>query len=125
MRPRVSFRIQLVLVESSRKQVRIYEDARGARPFETWLQGLKDVKGRAVIRARIARLSLGTGDSKPVGGGVHEARIAFGPGYRVYDAPEGKAVVVLLCGGDKGSQRRDIELAKRYLADYRRLIEDA
>jgi putative addiction module killer protein len=49
----------------------------------------------------------------------------FGPGYRVYYAPEGKVVVLLLCGGDKGSQRRDIELAKRYLADYRRLIEDA
>ena len=65
------------------------------------------------------------GDSKPVGEGVYEARIAFGPGYRVYYAPEGQVVILLLCGGDKGSQRRDIELAKRCLADYRRLTEDA
>ena len=87
---------------------------------------MKDVKGRAVIRARIARLMLGNaGDSKAVGEGVCEARIAFGPGYRVYYASEGHVVIVLLCGGDKGSQRRDIELAKRYLADYRRLVEDA
>lgn len=113
-------------MEASRKQLRVYEDALGARPFEAWLWRLKDVKGRAIIRARIARLMLGNvGDSKPVGEGVYEARIAFGPGYRVYYAPEGQVVILLLCGGDKGSQRRDIELAKRCLADYRRLTEDA
>ena len=92
-------------MEPDRKQLRIYENARGARPFEVWLQGLKDVKGRAVIRARIARFMLGNmGDSKPVGEGVYEARIAFGPGYRVYYAAEGEVIVLLLCGGDKGSQ---------------------
>jgi putative addiction module killer protein len=113
-------------MESSRKQLRIFEDARGARPFEEWLQSLKDVKGRAAIRARILRMMLGNmGDSKSIGEGVCEARIAFGPGYRIYYALEGRVVIVLLCGGDKGSQRRDIELAKRYLADYRRLIQDA
>jgi putative addiction module killer protein len=65
------------------------------------------------------------GDSKSVGEGVYEARIAYGPGYRIYYAQGGETMVLLLCGGDKGTQRRDIELAKRYLADYRRLIEDA
>ena len=116
----------MILVEPGRKELRVYEDARGVRPLETWLLGLKDVRGRAVIRTRIARFSLGnSGDSKTVGDGVYEARIDCGPGYRIYYAQEGKVVVVLLCGGDKGSQRRDIELAKRYLADYRRLIEDA
>jgi putative addiction module killer protein len=113
-------------VEASRKQLRIYEDVRGVRPFEVWLRSLKDVKGRAVIRARLARLMLGNmGDSKPVGEGLYETRIAFGPGYRIYYAQDGKVVVVILCGGDKGSQSRDIEIAKRYWADYRGLTEDA
>ena len=65
-----------------------------------------------LIRQRIARLRLGNfGDTRPVGDGVHELRIHFGPGFRVYFGREGDAVVILLCGGDKGSQRRDIAKA--------------
>lgn len=85
--------------------------------FVAWFEGLKDSAARARITARIRRLSLGNpGDVKPVGQGVSEMRIDYGPGYRVYFVQRGEALVILLCGGDKRDQSRDIaralELAK-------------
>ena len=85
--------------------------------FAAWFAGLRDRQARARITARIRRMSLGNaGDVKPVGGGVSEMRIDYGPGYRVYFVGRGEVVVVLLCGGDKRRQERDIaralELAK-------------
>jgi len=80
--------------------------------FADWFAGLRDRQARARITARIRRLSLGNpGDVKPVGSGVSEMRIDHGPGYRVYFVRRGEAVFILLCGGDKGSQDRDIERA--------------
>ena len=80
--------------------------------FESWFSGLKDVQARARITARIRRLSLGNaGDVKPVGAGVSEMRIDYGPGYRVYFLQRGKVVAVLLCGGDKRTQQKDIRQA--------------
>ena len=80
--------------------------------FADWFAGLRDLQSRARITARIRRLSLGNpGDVKPVGSGVSEMRIDHGPGYRVYFVRRGEAVFILLCGGDKGSQDRDIERA--------------
>jgi putative addiction module killer protein len=80
--------------------------------FESWFSGLKDVQARARITARIRRLSLGNaGDVKPVGAGVSEMRIDYGPGYRVYFLQRGKVVAVLLCGGDKRTQQKDIRHA--------------
>lgn len=77
--------------------------------FEVWLRGLRDQRGKAKIVARIDRLALGNpGDVAPVGEGVSELRIHFGPGCRVYFVRSEKTVMVLLCGGDKGSQERDI-----------------
>ena len=97
----------------------IYETANGKRPFEDWLRGLKDKKGRAMVRARLNRIELGNlGDCKNVSDGVYELRIKFGPGYRVYFGQERDVLVVLLCGGDKSSQRRDIDLAKQYWRNY-------
>ena len=82
--------------------------------FDAWLRGLRDVRGRAVIARRIDRLASGhKGDAKAVGDGVQELRIDHGPGYRVYFVRRGERVIVLLCGGDKGSQARDIERAQR------------
>lgn len=81
--------------------------------YGTWFKGLRDQRAKARILTRIRRLSLGNpGDVKPVGEGVSEMRIDYGPGYRVYYASRGEVVVVLLCGGDKGSQDSDIKAAK-------------
>lgn len=81
--------------------------------FDRWLRSLRDTRARAKITVRLRRLSLGNpGDVKPVGEGISELRIPHGPGYRVYYLTQGPIVVVLLCGGDKGSQPSDIEQAK-------------
>ena len=85
----------------------------GKNPFRKWLRALRDVRARAKIRVRLNRVRLGNfGDAKSVGGGVSELRIPYGPGYRLYFARAGSTVVLLLCGGDKSSQKRDIETAK-------------
>jgi putative addiction module killer protein len=89
-------------------------EVRKTTQFAAWIDGLRDLHGRARILARIERLAAGNpGDSAPVGGGVVELRIDCGPGYRVYFVRRGHALVVLLAGGDKGSQRRDISFALR------------
>lgn len=82
--------------------------------FSAWLKDLRDLPGKAKIMARIQRLEDGNpGDVAPVGDGVSEMRIHFGPGYRVYFVNRGGELIVLLCGGDKSSQGRDIEAAKK------------
>ena len=81
--------------------------------FAAWISNLRDREARARITVRIRRLSLGNpGDVKPVGSGVSEMRIDYGPGYRVYFIRRGDTVVVLLCGGDKRTQDRDIARAR-------------
>jgi len=91
----------------------IYEHKKGRSLFLEWLLGLRDIRARAIIRARINRLELGNfGDCKSVAGGVLELRVAFGPGYRVYLGRNGNTIVVLLCGGDKSSQSKDVSNAK-------------
>lgn len=80
--------------------------------FEKWFRQLRDIRARARIDARIFRLSLGNpGDVRPVGSGVSELRIDYGPGYRVYFVQHGETIAVLLCGGDKTTQRDDVRLA--------------
>ena len=85
--------------------------------FAKWEQGLRDSIARAAITARIVRLSKGNfGDVKPVGDGVSELRIHYGPSYRVYFQQRGSTIIILLCGGDKKSQTRDIVRAKELAA---------
>jgi putative addiction module killer protein len=81
--------------------------------FSDWLHRLKDVNAVARIVARIRRMELGNpGDARSVGSGVMEMRIAYGPGYRVYYVHRGMEIVILLCGGDKRTQRQDIKRAQ-------------
>lgn len=88
--------------------------------FDDWLLGLRDVRAKAKILLRLDRLRLGNpGDVKPVGEGISEMRIDYGPGYRIYFTQKDRTLVILLCGGDKDTQDRDIRLAKSIAADWR------
>ena len=101
-------------------EVRQYQTVDGRRPIAEWLDGFRDVPMRTRIVARLDRLAVGhLGDWKSVGAGVYELRIDAGPGYRVYYARDGAAIILLLCGGDKGTQQRDIERAHAYWKDYK------
>jgi putative addiction module killer protein len=91
---------------------------RQTETFRSWLDDLRDRRAAARIAARIDRLKLGNpGDVKSVGGGVSELRIDYGPGYRLYFRRVGQEIVLLLCGGDKSTQDRDIERAKALATD--------
>ena len=89
-------------------------EVRQTAEFSEWLDRLRDRQARARIIVRIERMEDGNfGDVEPVGDGVSEMRIFYGPGYRVYFVQQEQAVVVLLCGGDKSSQKRDVRKAKK------------
>ena len=89
--------------------------------FERWIDGLRDRKAVFKINARLKNISLGNlGDVAPVGDGVSEIRIHHGPGYRVYFIQEDRTLILLLCGGDKSSQQRDIKRAKKMAEERRR-----
>jgi putative addiction module killer protein len=101
------------------KTVLAYANKNGNEPYTEWLASLKDQKIKERIRARIRRLESGLyGDCESVGEGVLELRMFFGSGYRVYFAEDKENIVILLCGGDKSSQKQDIKAAKEYWKDY-------
>lgn len=92
-------------------------EVRQTTTFAKWLDGLSDTRAAERIAQRIVRLQSGLmGDAKPVGQGISELRIDYGPGYRVYFVQRGQVLIVLLCGGDKRTQRRDIARAKALAA---------
>jgi putative addiction module killer protein len=96
-----------------------YLTAKGEDPYSAWLMALNDRHARARVAVRIGRMTSGNfGDVKPVGEGVWEARIDWGPGYRVYYAQAGKRLILLLCGGDKRKQQADIEASQQFWADW-------
>jgi putative addiction module killer protein len=102
-------------------EVIAYQTLQGKIPYQDWLQSIRDSQMRGRIRTRVDRLRLGNfGDCKSIGAGVLELRMHFGPGYRLYFAQDGQRLIVLLCGGDKSTQSRDVEKALRYWQDYKR-----
>jgi putative addiction module killer protein len=103
------------------KQVVFYADENGNEPFGAWLNKLRDKQGRRRILNRLLRVQQGNyGDVEPIGEGLSELRLFFGSGYRVYFGEEEGNIVIILCGGDKDSQSRDIENAKAYWKEYKR-----
>ena len=103
------------------RELREYLTETGRNPFREWLHSLRDRQARARIRVRLNRVRLGNlGDCKSVGEGVLELRLDFGPGYRVYFGQAGDVLVILLCGGDKRTQTRDIVTAQQSWQSYKR-----
>ncbi|HZQ11778.1 MAG TPA: type II toxin-antitoxin system RelE/ParE family toxin [Pseudolabrys sp.] len=101
-------------------EIRYYVAADGRQPFAEWFADLEPVTRARITRA-IARMEQGNlSNVKPVGGGVLEVRIDFGPGYRVYFGRDGETLVILLTGGSKKRQQRDIEAAAAFWQDYKR-----
>ncbi|QOZ24098.1 type II toxin-antitoxin system RelE/ParE family toxin [Bradyrhizobium sp. CCBAU 51753] len=93
-------------------------EIRRTEAFTNWFDGLRDDRARDRIAARIARVASGLlGDVKPVGEGVSELRIDYGPGYRVYFTQRGRTIIILLCGGDKQTQSKDIKTAKKMASE--------
>ena len=110
-------------MEAKSQQIIDYINSNGDAPVRDWLNDLDPVIA-ARIQARINRLESGNfGDSKSVGSGIYELKFKFGSGYRIYFAKHGESIVLLLCGGDKSTQSKDIEIARLYWADFERRAE--
>jgi putative addiction module killer protein len=94
-------------------------EIRQTEVFRKWRLNLQDSRARALITSRLDRLAFGrTGDANSVGSGVSELRIHHGPGYRIYFQRRGEVLIVLLCGGDKSSQAKDIRVARRLATEW-------
>ena len=93
--------------------------AENKKTIDDWFESIREMHTRSKILTRLDRLKLGNfGDCKAIGDGLAELRIHYGPGIRIYYSKIGNKVILLLCGGDKGSQTKDIHKAKKYLEEY-------
>ena len=107
-------------MDKKKKTVKIFQEANSKEPFIQWFDSIKDRKNRSRIITRLDRLEVGNpGDHKHVGEGVFELRLQFGPGYRIYYGEDGPVIVILLMGGDKGSQQSDIKKALSLWRNYK------
>jgi putative addiction module killer protein len=107
-------------MEHVEREIRLYRTREGKVPFSEWFEAINDPRTRYKIDARLTRIRLGNlGDCQAVGSGVSELRLDYGPGFRIYFGQEGQEIIVLLCGGDKSTQKKDIKKAQVYWADYK------
>lgn len=104
-------------------EIKIYSTASGKEPFREWIDSLKNIDTQALIFQRLQRIKLGNfGDCKPICDGLWEFRIHHKAGIRIYYAQTGRQIVLIIGGGDKRSQERDISKAKKHLEDYRKRV---
>lgn len=109
----------------SKKIIKIYKAQSGKEPFVDWLYSIKDNKIKNIILNRLNRIETGNiGNYKPLGDGINELKFKVGSGYRIYYAEEGNTIIILLCGGDKGTQSRDISKAKEFYKEYKESKND-
>jgi putative addiction module killer protein len=114
----ISFK-ELEVIENKNKTVKLFCRVNGKEPFVDWLKSLDKITKR-IIENRVVRLLIGNyGDHKRINRDIFELRVATGPGYRVYFAEENNEIIILLCGGDKSTQSKDIEKATNYYNIYR------
>ena len=103
-------------------EVKFFKTIEGKEPFIDWYRNLRDRKSRTQIAERLDRIGLGNfGNHKALGAGVYELKIPYGPGFRIYYGIQNKIVIIILCGGDKASQPKDIQKAKEYWALYKEM----
>ncbi|MEO8400696.1 MAG: type II toxin-antitoxin system RelE/ParE family toxin [Gammaproteobacteria bacterium] len=108
-----------------KKELRFYRTREGKEPFVEWIESLKDVTGRAHINNRLNRIAIGHyGDCESVGNGVRELKIHYGPGYRVYFSEQADTIVLLLLGGSKRTQNKDIKKAKQLWEEFKERCYD-
>lgn len=106
-------------------KINVYYDQWGNSPYAEWLASMRDARAKARIMMQVDRMELGLfGDSAPIGEGLSELRIHFGPGYRVYYGKEQSNEYLILCGGDKSTQTKDIQRAKGYWRDHKGRTKD-
>ena len=102
------------------RELQAYRTQNGREPFTEWFHAIQNTRTQTRIRGRLDRLEKGNfGDCASVGGGVFELRLHFGPGYRIYFGEMDRTIVLLLCGGDKSTQTRDIQRAKTYWLEHK------
>jgi putative addiction module killer protein len=107
-------------MDMGKQVLKIYQTSAGKPPFLRWLQSIKDKRTKFRITARLDRLEEGhPGDYKSLGGNVYELRLPFGPGYRIYYGKLENLIILLLCGGDKSSQEKDISDARNYFKEFK------
>lgn len=101
-------------------KIKLYETPTGKCPFDKWLNKLADTKAQVTIDLRLERIKMENfGQCKPVGSSVYELKIDFGPGYLIYFGKIGLEIILLLCAGNKQSQKKDIENAKKYFKEFK------
>jgi putative addiction module killer protein len=115
----LEFKVDQMAKATTPKHIVFYQDDKGKEPFTEWLNALRDKDGRRRILVRLRRLEQGNyGDCSPIGEGLSELRLFFGSGYRVYFGEDEGNIIVILCGGDKSSQNKDIIFVKSCWKEY-------